>query len=105
MANTPSWNEVDAALADVASGTSSVQQFEALLERALGSATPAPAGTLAALRGAIAAGVLPAHLLARIDSGGSARRSQQTQLRGVDSPSATPSGAETRFRARTAPAE
>jgi formylglycine-generating enzyme required for sulfatase activity len=105
MANTPSWDEVDAALAGVESGTSSVQQFEAVLEHALRSTTPAPAGTLAALRGAIAAGVLPAHLLALIDAGGSARGSQRTQLRGVDSPSATPSGAETRFRAREAPAE
>ena len=102
MANIPPWSDVDEALAAVASGSSSVQQLEAVLERALRDAAPAPADTLAALRRAIAAGVLPGELLARVNAGGSARASQETRLRGAPSPSA-PTGAETRFRTREAP--
>jgi len=101
MANTPPWSDVDETLAAVASGSSSVLQLEAVLERALRDAAPAPADTLAALRQAIAAGVLPGELLARVTAGGSGRASQETRLRGAPSPSA-PTGAETRFRAREA---
>jgi formylglycine-generating enzyme required for sulfatase activity len=104
MANTHPWAEVGAALAALEGGASSVQQLEAALTSALGSAEPPPPELMGSLRHAIAAGVLPADLPARLGFPGRARVPQETRLRGAEpaaAPTPPPKGAETRLRAPT----